>query len=136
MNFKTFFEKETGLDGWGIVGETLQTTFLRLFDVMAKYIDYKTESDDMGFKKYEKFVDTMPDFDDAALGLAGEVGEVLEHVKKDRRPDGRRQPLNKEAFTAELGDVLFYLTRLAHKNGITLKEVADYNEVKLTKRHG
>ena len=90
----------------------------------------------MGFKKYEEFVDTMPDFDDAALGLAGEVGEVLEHVKKDRRPDGRRQPLNKEAFTAELGDVLFYLTRLAHKNGITLKEVAKYNQDKLTKRHG
>lgn len=90
----------------------------------------------MGFKKYEEFVKSMPDFDDAALGLAGEVGEVLEHVKKDRRPDSRRQPLDVEAFTAELGDVLFYLTRLAHKNGITLKEVADYNEKKLTKRHG
>lgn len=90
----------------------------------------------MGFKKYEDFVKTMPDFDDAALGLPGEVGEVLELVKKDRRTGDYRQPLDTEKFTAELGDCLFYLTRLAYKNGVSLKDVADYNINKLTKRHG
>lgn len=90
----------------------------------------------MGFKKYEEFVKTMPDFDDAALGLPGEVGEVLELIKKDRRTGEYRQPLDKEKFKAECGDVLFYLTRLAYKNDVTLKEVAEYNVEKLTKRHG
>ena len=90
----------------------------------------------MGFRKYEAFEKTMPDFDDAALGLPGEVGEVLELVKKDRRGGERRQPLDKEKFTAECGDVLFYLTRLARKNGVSLKEIADYNVRKLTERHG
>jgi len=90
----------------------------------------------MGFRKYEEFVRTMPDFDDAALGLPGEVGEVLELVKKDRRTGDYRQPLDQEKFTAELGDVLFYLTRLAYKNGVSIKDVADYNIAKLTKRHG
>jgi NTP pyrophosphatase (non-canonical NTP hydrolase) len=90
----------------------------------------------MGFKSYQAFVESMPDFDDAALGLPGEVGEVLELVKKDRRVGDRRQPLDLEKFKAECGDVLFYLTRLAYKNGVSLKEVAEYNEEKLSKRHG
>ena len=90
----------------------------------------------MGFKKYEEFVKTMPDFDDAALGLPGEVGEVLELVKKDRRTGQYRQPLDPEKFMGECGDVLFYLTRLIYKNGLTLKEVAEFNKEKLLKRHG
>lgn len=90
----------------------------------------------MGFNKYQEFVKTMPDFDDAALGLPGEVGEVLELIKKDRRTGEYRQPLDREKFIAELGDVLFYLTRLGYKNGVDLKEVADFNVTKLTKRHG
>lgn len=90
----------------------------------------------MGFNKYQSFVEKMPDFDDAALGLPGEVGEVLELIKKDRRVGEYRQPLDREKFMAEVGDVLFYLTRLAYKNGVSLKEVADFNVEKLTKRHG
>lgn len=90
----------------------------------------------MGFKKYQKFVEGCPDFDDAALGLPGEVGEVLELIKKDRRVGEYRQPLDREKFMAEVGDVLFYLTRLAYKNGVSLKEVADFNVEKLNKRHG
>jgi NTP pyrophosphatase (non-canonical NTP hydrolase) len=90
----------------------------------------------MGFRKYQEFVESMPDFDDAALGLPGEVGEVLELVKKDRRTGDYRQPLDSDKFKAECGDVLFYLTRLIYKNGLTLKDVAEFNVEKLTKRHG
>lgn len=90
----------------------------------------------MGFNKYEEFVKSMPDFDDAALGLPGEVGEVLELVKKDRRTGDYRQPLDPEKFMGECGDVLFYLTRLIYKNGLSLKEVAEFNKEKLLKRHG
>lgn len=90
----------------------------------------------MGFKSYQKFVENCPDFDDAALGLPGEVGEVLELVKKDRRTGDYRQPLDPEKFMGECGDVLFYLTRLIYKNGLSLKEVAEFNKEKLLKRHG
>jgi NTP pyrophosphatase (non-canonical NTP hydrolase) len=68
----------------------------------------------MDFKKYEDFCRGMPDFDDAALGLPGEVGEVLELIKKDRRTGEYRQPLDLKKFKAELGDlsVLSDKTRL------------------------
>ena len=37
------------------------------------------------------------------LGLPGEVGEVIEHIKKEIRGDG---PLDREKLQLELGDVL------------------------------
>jgi NTP pyrophosphatase (non-canonical NTP hydrolase) len=89
----------------------------------------------MGFKKYQEFVETCPLFDDFALGLAGEVGEVLEHIKKDRREGERHQPMDKEALTKELGDVLWYLTKVANTYEISLKDIAQGNIDKLTKRH-
>jgi NTP pyrophosphatase (non-canonical NTP hydrolase) len=89
----------------------------------------------MGFNKYHTFVDSCPLFDDPALGLPGEVGEVLELVKKDRREGDRKQPINKEALTKELGDILWYLTKVASLYDIKLKDIANTNVDKLTKRH-
>lgn len=89
----------------------------------------------MGFKSYHAFVDSCPLFDDPALGLPGEVGEVLELVKKDRREGDRKQPINKEALTKELGDILWYLTKVASLYEISLKDIAETNINKLTKRH-
>lgn len=89
----------------------------------------------MKFKKYEAFVNECPFFDDYALGLAGEVGEVLEHIKKHRRTGERHQPIDREAFKKELGDVLWYLTKTANIHDITLSEIAETNMEKLTKRH-
>jgi NTP pyrophosphatase (non-canonical NTP hydrolase) len=70
-----------------------------------------------------------------ALGLAGEAGEVLEHIKKMIRDDGetltgsRRQALRKE-----LGDVLWYLAALARDCNLTLDEIASENIEKLRSR--
>lgn len=89
----------------------------------------------MNFNDYEAFVRKCPDFDDAALGLPGEVGEVLELVKKDRRIGDARQPLDKDKFLKECGDVLFYLVRLGYKNGLTFEEIVEGNVKKLSKRH-
>jgi NTP pyrophosphatase (non-canonical NTP hydrolase) len=89
----------------------------------------------MGFKKYDEFVRGCPVFDDPALGLPGEVGEVLELIKKDRRAGDRKQPVNRDALTKELGDILWYLTKVAHLYEIDLKTIADTNIDKLTKRH-
>jgi NTP pyrophosphatase (non-canonical NTP hydrolase) len=68
-----------------------------------------------------------------ALGLAGETGEAIEHVKKAIR---RSNPtaLDHQAFAMELGDVLWYLTRLAQFAGYTLEAVARMNVHKLRER--
>jgi len=89
----------------------------------------------MKFKKYEKFVNDCPFFDDYALGLAGEVGEVLEHIKKHRRMGERHQPIIRDDFIKELGDVLWYLTKTANIHDISLSEIAEKNMEKLSKRH-
>lgn len=68
-----------------------------------------------------------------AVGLAGEVGEVCEEVKKAYRDD---RDFDKEKLTNELGDVLWYLTNIASRAGITLEEIMQKNVDKLTKRHG
>jgi NTP pyrophosphatase (non-canonical NTP hydrolase) len=89
----------------------------------------------MTFEEYQKAVESMPLYDDPALGLPGEVGEVLEHIKKDRRPEGRRKPVQTDEFVKELGDVLWYLTRCAALYGVSMQDVAEINIEKLNKRH-
>lgn len=73
-----------------------------------------------------------PDLFIATCGLAGEVGEVVEHLKKFVR-DGK---LDREALKLELGDVLFYLTRTAQWAGFSLAEIAQANVDKLEARYG
>ena len=90
----------------------------------------------MDFKAYQEAVVEMPLYDDPALGLPGEVGEVLELIKKDRRPGDRRKPIDQEDLKKEMGDVLWYLTRIANNYGIDLVDIAVTNVDKLTKRHG
>ena len=90
----------------------------------------------MNFIEYQTLVNVMPLYDDPALGLPGEVGELLEHIKKDRRPAIHRKPLDGEAFIKEAGDVLWYLTRLVGENGYSMDDVAKRNIEKLNKRHG
>lgn len=68
----------------------------------------------------------------AAIGLAGEVGETLEHVKKNVF---RGKVLDIAAFRLELGDVLWYLTALAQAYGLSLSEVAEANIAKLEARY-
>lgn len=67
-----------------------------------------------------------------ALGLAGEVGEVVELIKKDRF---QSQPLDRDKLCLELGDVLWYLTNMAAGFGLTLEQIANANRDKLRKRY-
>lgn len=89
----------------------------------------------MNLTDYQHHVSRMPLYDDPILGLIGEVGEVVEHIKKDRRVGNRHRPINIEELTSELGDVLWYLTRLACENNIDMNYVASYNLKKLNERH-
>ncbi|MDE1766586.1 MAG: nucleoside triphosphate pyrophosphohydrolase family protein [Thaumarchaeota archaeon] len=65
------------------------------------------------------------------LGLAGEVGEVTEPIKKLYR-DGRK--LDKGHLALELGDVLWYLTCLATRLDMRLEDIAGWNLKKLHQR--
>ena len=70
------------------------------------------------------------------LGLASEAGEVCDKLKKHIR-DSTQEDLTPEQITAiskELGDVLWYVARLADELGLTLPEVIEANHTKLLKR--
>lgn len=72
----------------------------------------------------------------AALGVAGESGELVEHVKKAVRDnDGfKRLADKKDEVKSEIGDVFWYLTRFSNEMGFTLQEVLEYNIEKLLDR--
>lgn len=66
----------------------------------------------------------------AALGLPGEVGEVLELLKKHFR-DGKHPG---DDLVYELGDVLHYLVVIAQAYGFTLHDLMSLNQGKLERR--
>ena len=67
------------------------------------------------------------------LGLAGEAGELLGEHKKWLR-DGDSYKLFPERVKEELGDLLWYLSNVATKHGLTLEDVAAYNLSKTQRR--
>ena len=66
------------------------------------------------------------------MGLAGETGEVVDHVKKHLY---QGHGLDSEKVIDEAGDVLWYLTNLLSEIGATLEEVQEKNVEKLMKRY-
>jgi len=70
-----------------------------------------------------------------ALGLGGEVGEVLNKVKKIMRDHGGAiTDEYREILKQELGDVLWYLGALATELNLDLEDVAKANLEKLASR--
>jgi NTP pyrophosphatase (non-canonical NTP hydrolase) len=68
----------------------------------------------------------------AALGLAGEAGEVADLIKKWIFHD---RYSNKEEVAKELGDVLWYINSMCLAVGVTLESVAVGNIEKLKRRY-
>ena len=68
-----------------------------------------------------------------ALGLCGESGETADHIKKWI---GHGHDLDLEKIKKELGDVLWYLAKLADSLDIPLEDIAAGNIAKLTARYG
>ena len=69
------------------------------------------------------------------LGLCGEAGEVAEKAKKIIRDGtGIVSDEDRRAIVLELGDALWYLTRIAADLGSSLEAVAEANIEKLRGR--
>lgn len=83
-----------------------------------------------GFESEETISDAAVTY--TALGLNGEAGEVAEKVKKYLR-EGDEEYLND--LRDELGDVLWYLSRLADEVQLDLSYLAERNAVKLSDRN-
>ena len=68
----------------------------------------------------------------AALGLAGESGEVCDLVKKEV---GHNHPPDFDKIKDEASDILWYLAEIATAYGLTLNGIAEHNVAKLRKRY-
>lgn len=68
----------------------------------------------------------------AAVGLAGEAGEVLEMIKKSWVYD---KPLDFSKVEEEMGDVLHYFTMLCILTNLDWTTVIENNMAKLAKRY-
>ncbi len=86
-----------------------------------------------------------PELSYLALGLAGEAGEFADAVKKIVREVGQADPnaywkaMNEGArdkLINELGDVLWYLSKLTVFLGLSLEDLMVDNTVKLHERWG
>ena len=69
----------------------------------------------------------------ACLGLAGETGEVIDHVKKWAY---QGHELNPDKIIDELGDVLWYMSEMCTALGTKFARVPNGNIRKLKKRYG
>ena len=96
----------------------------------------------MNFKEYQtesRKTAIYPNLDNniyyPAMGLAGEVGEVLNKIKKIMRDDNDVvSDAKRVELSGEIGDVLWYVANLATELGISLDDVASNNLDKLQSR--
>lgn len=86
----------------------------------------------MNLKTYQEKVGGMPLYDDVLYGAMTELGEVVDIIKKGSRP-GRS--IDRVHLGEEIGDVFWYLTRLASEYGLSVEALLEYNIEKLEKRH-
>lgn len=70
--------------------------------------------------------------DNYVYGINGEVGELTDYLKKVKFHGHK---MSQEHITKELGDILWYVARLAADLGIRLDDVAITNIEKLKKRY-
>ena len=68
-----------------------------------------------------------------ALGLGGEVGELLNEIKKLERDDNNIVTTSrKEKMLLEMGDILWYLQGLARRLDISIEDMLNANIEKLS----
>lgn len=66
------------------------------------------------------------------MGLNGEAGECIDHVKKAMF---QGHAMSADKLVDELGDVLWYIAQTATGLGIDMQEIAEHNIAKLRARY-
>lgn len=88
--------------------------------------------------EYEAIVDkrcgAYVDMPYSVIALNEEAGEVAGWYKKYVLRGNVTGKLSKDDLKGELGDVIFYLTRIARLNGWTLDDIMETNNDKLAVR--
>ena len=91
----------------------------------------------MKFDEYQKFTretavyPKQKAFEYLILGLCSEAGEVAGKLKKVIRGD---KVMDTEEIVSELGDVLWYVARIADELDVPLSRIARENNTKLLSR--
>lgn len=89
---------------------------------------------------YERFVEENAksdlDVNYAVVAINGEAGEIAEWHKKYNLRGNPKGKYTEEDLKLELGDVLYYVTRLANLMGWTMEEVQQANIDKLMAKKG
>ena len=85
-----------------------------------------------GEQLYNEITPLKCDLNHMIVGLVDEVGELASCIKKHTMYD---QPLDRENFKEEAGDVLFYLEGALQAVGLTMQECIDANIEKLGIRY-
>lgn len=91
-----------------------------------------SEYQELAMRTSNKGLSSTQHFMNGILGLAGEVGECCDVVKKHYYQDGREV---KAKLLDELGDVLWYIAETSTALGYTLDDIALHNVEKLRKRY-
>jgi NTP pyrophosphatase (non-canonical NTP hydrolase) len=105
---------------------------VKLFFERTKHllaVGFRPDRYQLNARRTWKVVSPGLDFLHAAMGLSGESGELLDKLKKQFFKDG--YVLTRNDFIEELGDVFYYLARLADMVGVTIDELATLNRAKL-----
>ena len=104
-----------------------------LFEAMAGGNGYQTETEPIAHPVPEEVAFLNPYY--PALGLAGEVGEFCNKLKKVMRDkDGWVDEAFRDDAAKELGDILWYLAECASVLGLDLAQIAKKNLDKLASR--
>jgi NTP pyrophosphatase (non-canonical NTP hydrolase) len=103
---------------------------LELFNNIKMYEDYDRFVEDVWLGSPE-MDETKAELNFIGLAICEEAGEVAGKLKKLSRGDGN---ITVEQIVNELGDVLYYVTKLAHELNVGLAELTMINTKKLQKR--
>lgn len=92
--------------------------------------------------RYDKFVELLLKQDTekmmkihAAVGIAGEAGELLDAIKKVHIYGQTETPAILANIVEELGDLEFYMQAMRNLYGLSRSDILSSNAVKLSKRY-
>lgn len=115
------------------LNDSLIKDLVRRQEALRQVIDNDADAYQQNVLKY------APDHHDyllnviyAAMGMCGEAGEASELVKKYAYHD---HAIDTEHLARELGDVLWYVSYMAHLFGYPLGKIMAMNQEKLAKRY-